>query len=131
MSSGEGVTRGTCAAAGAVIETMERERTWERAASLGAKLMERACGWQDRWASLADVRGLGLMIGLEFLHPDGSPDAEVVEAVRAAALRRDLLLLACGTDENVIRLVPPLTIPEDDLATGLRRLEESLAEVAG
>ena len=120
-----------CAAAVAVVETMERERTWERAATLGAKVMKRVRSWQDRFPSLADVRGLGLMIGLEFLHPDRSPDAEVVEAVRAAALRRDLLLLACGTDENVIRLVPPLTIPEDELEAGLRRIEESLAEVAG
>jgi 4-aminobutyrate aminotransferase len=119
------------AAAVAVIETMERERTWERAATLGARVMERARGWQGRFSGLADVRGLGLMIGLEFLHRDRSPDAEVVEAVRAAALRRDLLLLACGTDENVIRLVPPLTMPEDELETALRRIEDSLQEVAG
>jgi 4-aminobutyrate aminotransferase-like enzyme len=52
----------------------------------------------------------------------------VVGAVRNLALAADLLLLNCGTDENVIRLAPPLTIPEDELARGLDVLEQSIRE---
>jgi 4-aminobutyrate aminotransferase-like enzyme len=66
------------------------------------------------------------MIGLEFLHGDGRPAADLVTDVRNRALREDVLLLGCGTDENVIRLSPPLTIGEDELAHGLDVLERSL-----
>jgi 4-aminobutyrate aminotransferase len=115
-----------CAAAAAVVEVMERDRIPERAARLGAAAMERMRSW-PAWAPvLADVRGLGLMIGLEFLHGDGRPAADLVTDVRNRALREDVLLLGCGTDENVIRLSPPLTIGEDELAHGLDVLERSL-----
>jgi 4-aminobutyrate aminotransferase len=116
-----------CAAAAAVVEVMERERIPERAAALGQRVMARARSWQAELPVLADVRGLGLMIGLEFLH-DGVPAKDVVTAVRNLALRDDLLLLSAGTDENVIRLAPPLTIPEPDLEHGLDVLERSIRE---
>jgi 4-aminobutyrate aminotransferase len=117
-----------CAAATAVVDVLERERIPERAAALGASTMQRLRSWQAWAPALADVRGLGLMIGLEFLHADRTPAADVVTAVRKLALQSDLLLLSCGTDENVIRLVPPLTIPEAELSRGLDVLERSLRE---
>jgi 4-aminobutyrate aminotransferase len=115
-----------CAAATAVVETMVAERLAERAARLGEGVLERAQGWVQRFPRLADARGLGFMLGLEFMTARGAPDATAVTAVRQAALERGLLLLSCGTDENVIRLVPPLTIPEDELDRGLGILEASL-----
>jgi 4-aminobutyrate aminotransferase len=117
-----------CAAATAVVDVLERERIPERATALGASTMQRLRSWQAWAPALADVRGLGLMIGLEFLHADRTPAADVVTAVRKLALQSDLLLLSCGTDENVIRLVPPLTIPEAELSRGLDVLERSLRE---
>jgi 4-aminobutyrate aminotransferase len=117
-----------CAAATAVVDVLERERIPERAAALGASTMQRLRSWQAWAPALADVRGLGLMIGLEFLRADRTPAADVVTAVRKLALQSDLLLLSCGTDENVIRLVPPLTIPEAELSRGLDVLERSLRE---
>jgi 4-aminobutyrate aminotransferase len=120
----------SCAAAVAVIETLQRERLAERSARLGEVVLDRARQWAAWSSPLVDVRGLGLMVGLEFMHGDGSPASEVVTALRAAALRRDLLVLSCGTDDNVIRLLPPLTIEESELGAGLDILEAALEEVS-
>jgi 4-aminobutyrate aminotransferase-like enzyme len=69
------------------------------------------------------------MIGLEFME-DGRPAAELTQRIIQAALERNLLLLSCGLDENVIRLIPPLTLTEQELTQGLDILEASL-EAAG
>ncbi len=118
----------SCAAAAATVQVLEAERIPQRAAALGAQAMERARSWQAEMPLLADVRGLGLMIGLEFIHADGRPAGDVVTAVRNTALRNDVLLLSAGPDENVIRLAPPLTIPEPELEHGLDVLEAAIRE---
>ncbi len=116
-----------CAAVVAVIETMTRDRIPERAERLGRHVMERARGWQTDVQALADVRGLGMMIGLEFLQA-GAPATRLVERIATNALARGLLLLSCGIDGNVIRLIPPLTIPESELDAGLDILETAIRE---
>jgi 4-aminobutyrate aminotransferase len=116
-----------CAAVVAVIETMTRERIPERAEQLGRHVMKRVREWQVDVQELADVRGLGLMIGLEFMQA-GSPGTRLVERITTNALARGLLLLSCGIDGNVIRLIPPLTIPESELEAGLDILEAALRE---
>jgi 4-aminobutyrate aminotransferase-like enzyme len=120
-----------CAAAIAVIETMKREGIPERAAGLGRRVMERLRGWKDEFAEVGDVRGLGLMIGIEFMR-DGKPAADVAAAVQRRCVAADLLILTCGIDDNVIRLLPPLTIAEGELDAGLDILEAAIRhEVAG
>ncbi len=116
-----------CAAVVAVIETMTRERIPERAERLGRHVMKRVRDWQVDVQELADVRGLGMMIGLEFMQA-GSPGNKLVDRITANALARGLLLLSCGIDANVIRLIPPLTIPESELDAGLDILEAALRE---
>jgi 4-aminobutyrate aminotransferase-like enzyme len=116
-----------CAAVVAVIETMQKERIPERAAALGKQVMERVHRWQAATPALGDVRGLGLMIGLEFMNGD-APDADFVKQVRHLALNRGLLTLNCGIDDNVIRVMPPLNISENDLHAGLDILEASIQE---
>jgi 4-aminobutyrate aminotransferase / (S)-3-amino-2-methylpropionate transaminase / 5-aminovalerate transaminase len=73
------------------------------------------------------VRGLGPMIAFELV--ERAPDR--AKAVVDSAFERGLLLLACGLYGNVIRLLPPLTIDDDELDEGLGLLEESLAAVDG
>lgn len=114
-----------CAAAVAVIETMRRDRLVERAASLGTRTMARLEGWRTELPIVADVRGLGLMIGIE-LSRDGIPAADVVRRVQRRCLDDDLLVLSCGTDDNVLRLLPPLTIEEAELDAGLDILERAI-----
>ena len=67
------------------------------------------------------------MIGLEFMQ-EGAPAADLVARIQENALRRDLLVLTCGIDDNVIRLLPPLTIPEAELDAGLDILEAAMRE---
>jgi 4-aminobutyrate aminotransferase len=119
-----------CAAAVATVKVLEAERIPQRAAMLGDNVLARLRAFAAGVPVLAEVRGLGLMIGLEFLHADGTPAADVVNAVRNYALRNDVLLLSCGSDENVIRLAPPLTIPEAELEQGLDVLERGIRETA-
>ena len=114
-----------CAAATVVIETLRSELLPERAAALGERVLERARGWQAKHPRLGDVRGRGLMIGLEFMEGK-RPAPELTQRILQAALERDLLLLACGVDENVIRMIPPLTISEQELEKGMDVLEASI-----
>ncbi|MGA7989705.1 MAG: aminotransferase class III-fold pyridoxal phosphate-dependent enzyme [Candidatus Dormiibacterota bacterium] len=116
-----------CAAAIAVVHTLIRDRIPERADRLGRHVMDRARAWQTDIPALADVRGLGLMIGLEFME-NGAPAPSLVERIATNALARNLLVLTCGVDGNVIRLIPPLTIPEAELDSGLDILEAAIRE---
>lgn len=118
-----------CAALVAVIDVMQRERIPERAARLGNDVLQRARGWQKAAPVLVDVRGRGFMVGLEFGR-QGRPDPGAVERIREACLERGLLILSCGTADNVIRVMPPLTIPEDELHAGLDILEAAIMEEA-
>ena len=119
-----------CAAAVAVIETLRAERLPDRAAALGKRTMERLRAWAADVPEIAEVRGLGLMIGIEFMR-DGHPAADIATHVQRRCVERDLLLLTCGIDDNVIRLLPPLTIGEDDLDRGLGILEQCVREEVG
>ena len=116
-----------CAAAKAVIETLVRDDLPGRAARLGARAMERLRTLQHDVPELVDVRGLGLMIGLEFAR-DGKPAAKLVARITANALDRGLLLLTCGIDDNVIRLIPPLTVSDDELSAGLDIIEAAMRD---
>jgi 4-aminobutyrate aminotransferase len=111
-----------CAAGLATLEVLRDERLLENAAEQGAYLMDGLRKLQARtpWL-LEDVRGLGLMIGLEF------PSAHVAEEVQNAAFRRGLLVLEAG--ESAVRLSPPLVIDRDQCETALRLLAEALEEV--
>jgi 4-aminobutyrate aminotransferase len=119
-----------CAAAVAVIDTLRAERLPDRAAALGKRTMERLRAWAADVPEVAEVRGLGLMIGIEFMR-DGHPAADIATHVQRRCVERDLLLLTCGIDDNVIRLLPPLTIGEEDLDRGLGILERCVREEIG
>jgi 4-aminobutyrate aminotransferase-like enzyme len=72
---------------------------------------------------VVEVRGVGLMIGLELT------DKATAAAVQARCLDDGLIVLRCGPDENVLRLIPPLTISDDEFAEGLMILSEALATI--
>ncbi len=116
------------AAAHAVLDVIADEQLAERANALGARLrsmLEVARGTQPR---IADVRGLGAMVAVEFMDPGtGDPDPAFAQRVQAAALQKGLLLLTCGVYGNVIRFLFPLTIPDAVLDEGLEILREALA----
>jgi 4-aminobutyrate aminotransferase len=83
---------------------------------------------QKRHPAIAEVRGVGLMIGAEFLDPKtGAPAAEYVAALEQLAFRKGLLLLSCGA--STIRFAPPLVISAQEVETGLRVLDGCLTEL--
>ncbi len=114
----------SCAAAVAVLDAVSQPEFLAAATRLGATLRERLDGLASRHAAIGEVRGLGSMLAFEFA--EQTPDR--AQAVVAAAFDRSLLLLACGLYGNVIRLLPPLTIADDELDEGMTILEEALAE---
>ena len=119
-----------CAAALATLDVLEEEDLCGRARLLGARALERLGGWPGRFATVVDVRGVGLMIGVEVAGAEVA-GAEVAGAVKDACLDRGLIVLTCGTDDSVLRLVPPLTVSDAEWADGLAILEEAMALVDG
>ena len=112
----------SCAAASVVLDTVADPAFRAAAEALGARLRDHLDALASRRAEIGDVRGLGPMLAFEFV--ERSP--ERANAVVAAAFERGLLLLSCGLHGNVVRLLPPLTIADEDLERGLELLEESL-----
>src|SRR5439155_1928537 len=121
----------SCAAANATLDVIRDERLVENAAARGKQFLIGLQELARRLRAVGDVRGLGLMLALEFIRPgvgDGRvPDPEVTKRVQREALDRRLIVLTAGTYVNVIRIIPPLvtTAEEVDLALGI--LKVSLA----
>ncbi len=110
----------SCAAAIATLGVIEDEELLENAAKVGDLLMNGLRDIQSRYDAVREVRGLGLMIGVEL------PDHEAAAAVERGAFDRGLLVLRCG--ENAIRMSPPLVLREDQARVALELFEEVVAE---
>ncbi|MDN7672253.1 4-aminobutyrate--2-oxoglutarate transaminase [Burkholderia oklahomensis] len=120
-----------CAAALAVLDVIERERLVARARQIGEIMQASLRAMQRRHAFIADMRGLGALIGVELRDPDGDrPATDIARRCIALARERGLLLLAGGAHGNVLRLLAPLTIGFDALEAGLAILDACLAECA-
>ena len=120
----------SCAAAIATLDALEAEGVIAHSARLGEVARRRLVALQGRHPAIGEVRGQGIMLGLEFVGADGrTPDASTVTAVVEAARAAGLILLSTGTYGNVIRLLPPLNISEDELLEGLAILERVVAQV--
>jgi 4-aminobutyrate aminotransferase len=113
-----------CAAALAVLDDLTASSFAERAEHVATVLRTRLEEIAARQPLVGEVRGLGPMLALELREP--TPDA--AKATTAAAFEKGLLLLSCGLDGNVIRLLPPLTATDDELERGLGLLEEALGD---
>ena len=119
-----------CAAANATLDVIEDEGLVANAAIRGRQLLDGLRAVQGRFSSLGDVRGLGCMVGLEFVRPgvgDGrEPDPGVVKRVLAEALHRGLIVLSAGSYGQVVRIIPPLVTTADEVDQALAMLVESM-----
>jgi 4-aminobutyrate aminotransferase len=113
-----------CAAACVVLDTVATPEFRARAEQLGALMRGRLDTFATEVGGVTDVRGLGPMLAIELR------DAALAAATVAAARAGGLLLLTCGLDGNVIRLLPPVTISEEDATLGLDILGASLREAS-
>jgi 4-aminobutyrate aminotransferase/(S)-3-amino-2-methylpropionate transaminase len=119
-----------CAAALAAIETMEAEGLLARARRIGAVMLGRLQAMAATNPAVGDARGRGAMVAVELVGPDGiTPDKAAAARVAAACHAQGVLVLTAGTYGNVVRLLPPLVIPDDLLEEGLGILEHALAAI--
>jgi 4-aminobutyrate aminotransferase len=116
----------SCAAAIATIDVIEKGHLLENTAALGAYAVSRLQAMKTLHHRIGDVRGLGLMIGIEFVKNKKLPDREIVKNIEKYCLEKGLILVECGTDKNIIRLAPPLIIRREELEKGLSILEEAV-----
>jgi len=119
-----------CAAALATIDVIEEENLVARAGRLGTATMARLRKSIGDHPAVVEVRGAGLMIGIEFrAHRGWNTAASVQERVRATCFEHGLLLLSCGSSDEVIRLIPPLNIAEADLESGLATITTAVSSL--
>lgn len=116
----------SCAAAAATIEALED--VVPQVPKLSDHAFDRWNELHGQFRTIGDVRGLGLMIGIELVREDGiTPNEEAMVALRKYALDHDLLVLPCGPDVNIIRFIPPLNVSTDELDQGIDILADGLA----
>ncbi|WP_460792202.1 4-aminobutyrate--2-oxoglutarate transaminase [Nocardioides maradonensis] len=117
-----------CAAALAVIETIEADDLLTRAQQIEALLVGKLTELQASDKRIGDVRGRGAMIAAEFVDPaTGEPDGALAKAVAAYCHSQGVIALTCGTWGNIIRFLPPLSISDELLTEGLEVVAAGLA----
>lgn len=121
----------TMATALAVIEYIEKYNLPQNAKVRGARLMEHLKGLQNQYEFMGDVRGMGLMQGIELVKPgtDKEPDPARAVAFINAAKEHGLLIGKGGLYGNVIRIAPHLNVSADDLETGCDILAQAMADI--
>lgn len=115
-----------CSAAVATVRAMREEDMPGNARMRGAQLISRLKDIQSKYEVIGDVRGLGLMVGVEFRNLERKPDKMTTKTVINACLAEKLLLLSCGTYDNVIRWIPPLIVTEKQIDDAVDIFERAL-----
>lgn len=122
----------SCAAANATLDVIESEDLVANARARGDQFLAGLRALAARHPAIGDVRGLGLMVALEFVKPgegDGRvPDSALTKRVQAACFNRKLMLLTAGTNVNVVRIIPPLVTTEAEVDQALAIIGEALVE---
>ena len=120
-----------CAAALAVLEVFEEEDMLGKSRLLGKKLKERFEKWRKQFNVIGEIRGLGAMLGLAIVKGDGrEPAADEAKKLAAFCLERGLIILVCGSYGNVVRVLAPFVITDEQLEKGLSILEQGLKEIS-
>jgi 4-aminobutyrate aminotransferase/(S)-3-amino-2-methylpropionate transaminase len=121
-----------CAAALAVLDVIEEEDLLERAEHLGSRLKERFGQMQEEHELIGDVRGIGAMQAIELVrdHDTKEPAGEETGQILRAALKQGVIFAKAGLYGNVIRMLIPLIISDEELNEGLGVLEDTLAKVS-
>ena len=111
-----------CASGLATLQVLEDEiSTIPSKAATASRFLTEQLGHTP---TIGDIRVIGLLIGIECVTEDGSPNADEANRIRTQALEKDLLVITCGSHGHVIRLLPPLTMSENDIISSLQRLVE-------
>ncbi len=117
------------AAAYATLKVIKEEKLVENSAKMGTLLSNGLRAIQAKYPVIGDVRGLGLMVAVEFVKSDGTPNPDAVAKVIAACFAQKVLLLNCGTFDQAIRIIPPLVVNEAQINEFLAIFEQAVASI--
>jgi 4-aminobutyrate aminotransferase len=120
----------SCAASIATIETIRDENLLQKCQELGERVVTRLQSLQARHPVIADVRGLGLMIGVELAESDGTPASRTCDQLLKECLERGLIIINCGPERNIVRFIPPLTMSDAEMDEALDIFEQALGAVS-
>jgi 4-aminobutyrate aminotransferase / (S)-3-amino-2-methylpropionate transaminase / 5-aminovalerate transaminase len=122
----------SCAAALAAIETIEKDGLLARSTALGKHFETRARAWQNKWPLVGDIRGLGGMCAIELVRNAQTREPAETETKQIAeyCYKHGVILITAGTFNNVIRILVPLVVTDEQLDEGLNVIEAALASVA-
>ena len=120
-----------CEAALAVLETLEQDKLAKRANDLGERFAARARTWQQQWPLVGDVRGLGAMQAIELVRSPQTrePAEEETKEILRYCYERGLIVLPAGSYNNVVRLLAPLVITDEQFDEALQVLEMALETI--
>jgi 4-aminobutyrate aminotransferase/(S)-3-amino-2-methylpropionate transaminase len=123
----------SCMAALKVIEIIEEENLLAKATELGRITKSRLTDMSRKYQLIGDVRSLGSIVGVELVtdRTTKEPASEQTSKIMSKCLERGLILMSCGALKNVLRLMFPLVISEDELNRGLDILEDAIRELSG
>lgn len=121
----------SCVAALAAIETIEKDNLLARSTAIGERFEERARGWQKKWPLVGDVRGLGGMCAIELVRNPETLEPADTEAKEIAhyCYEHGLITITAGTYNNIMRILVPLVVTDEQLDEGLDVIEAALAHV--
>lgn len=115
----------SCAAANATIKVLE-SGVVDNAAKMGDYLMEQLKKIKEKYPCIAEVRGLGLMIGVELLDENGTPMTALASKIQKDALDEGLFILTCGSYKNCFRFIAPLIVTENEIDTAVAIVDRVL-----
>src|SRR5260221_7236549 len=121
----------SCAAALAAIETIEKEDLLARSLLIGKRFEERARAWQKKWPIVGDIRGLGGMCAIELVRDSESrePADQETKEIAQYCYEHGLITITAGTYGNVIRILVPLVVTDEQFEEGLGVIEAALSSV--
>jgi 4-aminobutyrate aminotransferase / (S)-3-amino-2-methylpropionate transaminase / 5-aminovalerate transaminase len=119
-----------CVAALKVIEIIENENLTERANSIGSKVMECFQSFKDKYEEVGDIRGLGAMNAIELVKTRESkePNKEITQTLIQSCIQKGVIIMGAGLYGNVLRILSPLVIKDDELEEGLQILASVMEE---
>ena len=119
-----------CSAALASLEVLKEERLLENAEQMGTYALSLLEKLKKKHSVIRDVRGVGLMIGIELHSPEtGKPNGDAVKNVLDDCLERGVLFYLCGNSGEVIRMIPPLTVSKAQIEMGIDVLDQALSNL--
>ena len=115
----------SCAAALATLKIYEKENLAQRSMEIGNQIVTFFSNLKKQYQCIGHIHGLGAMVGIDFVDTDGKPDSNLLRAIMGKALEEGVILMSSGLDGNILRILVPLVISDDELQQAFSALERA------